>query len=234
MTELKFSLAGQDDRPTSSRYFRPCTITNVPVQYILYQFRKNCTNGKNCTTTYTSVIVNLTTASLNGVKCPRHPGASTIGSQLLDETAPMAGKSWQPSYELPRRREEGHLSQWYNIQWKKGRVGGYNQETTLKEWWRDNKHDGPTALWTTEDCWLHRLINTSSKHALGQVHKWTLQNARESRPLTDALAQVPHKKLLGMKELWNRRRHWCVCKRILQTFFVVNKCSLLLTLLNYI
>ena len=27
------------------------------------------------------------------VECPRHPGASTIGSQLLDETAAMAGKS---------------------------------------------------------------------------------------------------------------------------------------------
>jgi len=44
---------------------------------------------------YTSVIVNLKTASLNGVyKCPRHPGASTIGSQLLDENASMAFKSW--------------------------------------------------------------------------------------------------------------------------------------------
>ena len=60
---------------------------------------------------YTSVIVNLKTASLNGVKCPRHPGASTIGSQLLDENASMAFKSWQPSNELPRRRDEGHLSQ---------------------------------------------------------------------------------------------------------------------------
>ena len=44
------------------------------------------------------------------VECPRHPGASNIGSQLLDETAPIASKSWQPSHEPPRRREEGHLS----------------------------------------------------------------------------------------------------------------------------
>ena len=27
MTELKFSLAGHLDRPTSSRYFQPCAVT---------------------------------------------------------------------------------------------------------------------------------------------------------------------------------------------------------------
>ena len=43
-------------------------------------------------------------------ECPKHPGASAIGSQLLDETAPMAGKSLQPSHEPLRRREEGHPS----------------------------------------------------------------------------------------------------------------------------
>ena len=38
----------------------------------------------------------------------RHPGASTIGSQLLllMETALMAGKLWQPSHEPPRSTED--------------------------------------------------------------------------------------------------------------------------------
>ena len=31
------------------------------------------------------------------VACSRHPGASTIGSQLLDETAPMAGNPSNPA-----------------------------------------------------------------------------------------------------------------------------------------
>lgn len=35
---------------------------------------------------------------------PRHPGAFAIGSQLLDETTPVADKSWQPS---PAPMEKG-------------------------------------------------------------------------------------------------------------------------------
>ena len=70
------------------------------------------------------------------VECTRHPGASTIGIQLLDETATMTDKSWQPSHEPLSRREEGHLSHGYNnnnnIQWKQGREGGNNPETTLE------------------------------------------------------------------------------------------------------
>ena len=68
------------------------------------------------------------------VECPRHPGTSTIGSQLLDETAAMAGKSWQPSLEPPCRREEGHPSHIYSIySEKKGKGrGGDNPETMLK------------------------------------------------------------------------------------------------------
>ena len=54
------------------------------------------------------------------VECPRHPGASTIGSQLLDEITPMAGKSWHLSHKPRHRREEGHPSHKY-IQWKQER-----------------------------------------------------------------------------------------------------------------
>ena len=90
------------------------------------------------------------------VEYPRHPGASTVGSELIDEIAPMAGKLLQLSHEPSLRREEG-----------------------LR---------------------LHRLTNATSKHALVQVHEQTQQNAREPRPLTNALAQVPHKTLLGTRE----------------------------------
>ena len=59
------------------------------------------------------------------VDCPRHPGASTIGSKHLGETAPMADKSSKPSHKPPHRREEGHPSYQYSkYSGKKGRVGG--------------------------------------------------------------------------------------------------------------
>ena len=98
------------------------------------------------------------------VECPKHPGA--IGSQLLDETAPMAGKSWQPSHEPPRRREEGHPSHWYSIySGKKGRVGGggNNPETMLKRRMALQQTQGIHAhvddrrLLTAHayQCWLH-------------------------------------------------------------------------------
>ena len=41
------------------------------------------------------------------VEYPRHPGASTIGSELIDEIAPAAGKLLQLSHEPSLRREEG-------------------------------------------------------------------------------------------------------------------------------
>ena len=64
------------------------------------------------------------------VECPRHPGASTIGSQLLDETAPMAGKSWKPSH-IKSTHAEGikgtrHTDIIYTVE-KKGKGGGGKQ-----------------------------------------------------------------------------------------------------------
>ena len=66
------------------------------------------------------------------VKCPTHPGAFTLESQLLDEAAPMASKSWQPSHEPHTERYaifcyfanfvivciSGH--KWRHTEWKKG------------------------------------------------------------------------------------------------------------------
>ena len=166
------------------------------------------------------------------VECPRHTGASTISSQLLDETAPIAGKSWQPSHETPCRREEGHPSHWYSIYSGKKGKGGMTQKLCLNVEWRYNKHKGSTDMWTTEDHWLHRFTNVGSMHALAQVHEQTVQNARECRPLAHALAQVPHKTLLGLKEHWHRWMHRCVCITIPQTLegtqplFVVNSVKL--------
>jgi len=54
-------------------------------------------------------------------------------SELLDETAPMAGKSWQPSHESPPRREgQGTLNDITN-NGNKGWWGKRNNpETMLK------------------------------------------------------------------------------------------------------
>ena len=49
----------------------------------------------------------------------------------------------------------------------------------------------------------YRVTNTSSEHALALVHKQTQQKARECKPLMHALAQVPHKTLLGMRGHWD-------------------------------
>ena len=73
------------------------------------------------------------------VESPRHSGASTIGSQLLDETAPMASKSWQPSHEPPEGKKGTrhtdivcHTDIVYTVE-KGRRVGGReNPETMLK------------------------------------------------------------------------------------------------------
>ena len=56
------------------------------------------------------------------VECPRHPGASTVDSQLLDETASMVGKSWPPSYEPLSRRVErpGHTDTIYTVETRGG------------------------------------------------------------------------------------------------------------------
>ena len=68
-------------------------------------------------------------------ECPRLPGASTIGSQLLDETAPMAGKL-NPGNQAMSPNTEGkkgtcHADIVYAVG-KKGSVWGNNPETMLK------------------------------------------------------------------------------------------------------
>ena len=44
------------------------------------------------------------------VRCPRHPGASTIDSQLQDGDEPMAAKTWQPGHKpkVPKKRGTRH------------------------------------------------------------------------------------------------------------------------------
>jgi len=45
------------------------------------------------------LVFNICIAKME-VECLKHPGASTIGSSKV-KTAPMAGKSWEPSHEHP-------------------------------------------------------------------------------------------------------------------------------------
>ena len=63
--------------------------------------------------------------------CLRRPGASTIGSQLLDrECLSMAGKSWQPSHEPPcRKGKKAPIT--LKKQWKEGGKGWEK----LPGWW---------------------------------------------------------------------------------------------------
>ena len=123
------------------------------------------------------------------VECPRHPVASTIGSQFLDETAPMAGKSRQPNHESPHRREEGHPSHWYSIySGKKGKGGGggggNNPEIMLKcrmVLWQireihthvDNRRPLTAQAY---QCWLHTCTGSCA---------WT-NNAKCKRAQTPA------------------------------------------------
>ena len=59
----------------------------------------------------------------------RHPGATTIGSQLLDEATPMAGKSWQwaPTQKV-RQAPVTLVKQWKE---REGREGGNILEDVL-------------------------------------------------------------------------------------------------------
>ena len=116
----------------------------------------------------------------------RQPEASTIGSQLLDETAPMAAKPWQHSHEPPYRRER-HLSHWWCIQWKQGRVQGkqprkyyaWSQNDTTK-----NTRDPPTSgQQNNADCtalpmlakWFSDLVHSTGQDLLprGKGHNRT-------------------------------------------------------------
>ena len=65
------------------------------------------------------------------VECPRHPEAFTLQSQLLDETAPMAGKSWQPTHEPHTEGKKGthYTDIIYTVE---TRGKGSNLETMLK------------------------------------------------------------------------------------------------------
>ena len=63
------------------------------------------------------------------------------------------------------------------IRWKLGRGGLWTNAE-----WQYNKHKGSICMGTTEDHWMHRVSNTSSKHVLAQLHEQKKQNAREWDP----------------------------------------------------
>ena len=127
------------------------------------------------------------------LECSRYPGASTIGSQLLDEIAPMASKSWQPSHEPPHRREQGHLSHWYNIYCgiKRG-YGGNNPAMLEGRRLLQRMHEASMCIWTTEDHWLHKLTVLM----LAPSMHW-------------CMCMIEHSRTLGNTDPW--QMHWCKC-----------------------
>ena len=60
------------------------------------------------------------------VEGSRHLSASTVGSQLLDETALVPGKSWQPSCEPHAGGKKGtcHTDIIYAVEKREGDCGG--------------------------------------------------------------------------------------------------------------
>ena len=150
------------------------------------------------------------------VECPRHPGASTIGSQLLDEITPMAGKSWHLSHKSPHRREEGHSLHKY-IQWKQER----GEPPRIYE----RTQNGPTTNMGDPNTCEQQKTAVTYLPVLAQSMHWC--------GCTNG-----HSKMQGNADPWWMHwrkcltRHCCAlrnidmgeCIAILQTLFVVNKC----------
>ena len=99
------------------------------------------------------------------VECSRHLGASTIGSQLREETLlPWLGNPGNPATG-EGRRGTCHTDIVYTV--GKGRVGGGNPENMLQ---------CRMALQQTRGIHAHRLINCTglpTTHAPVQVHNGT-------------------------------------------------------------
>ena len=67
------------------------------------------------------------------IECPRHPGASTIGSQLQDETPPLAGNNPAMSPHAEGTKGTHYNDIVYTVEKREGEGGGGNNpETTLK------------------------------------------------------------------------------------------------------
>ena len=69
------------------------------------------------------------------VECPRHPVASTIGSLLLDETAPMAGKSWHPAMSPHAEGKKGtsYTDTIHTEQTREGRGGTTQNHAQMQD-----------------------------------------------------------------------------------------------------
>lgn len=104
------------------------------------------------------------------VGCLRHPGDSTIVSQLTDGDNSMANKCWQASYEPTRRKEKNKHSKHIANTWRKtwsnrGGETAYEKESPCL---KCNKHSRKccpmqknyySALWSKkhmESCYMCR------------------------------------------------------------------------------
>ena len=96
--------------------------------------------------------------------CLRYPGASSIGSPLLEGTAPMASKSWQLSHEPPRAREKAGTRHTKQVSgnrqgrgWNHYKLSSHNCEMPIKV----NK----CSLKTSRTCQNARRRKTALEHA---------------------------------------------------------------------
>ena len=115
-----------------------------------------------CSLIPTKINIQFVTGSLNGGWVPQTSRSfHSSKPELLDETAPMAGKSWQPSHEPHTEGKKGtHHTDIICTVETTGK--GSNLETMLKGR-TTNAWGRSTCLWTTEDGWLHGFINTFSR-----------------------------------------------------------------------
>ena len=130
------------------------------------------------------------------VECPRHLGACTIGCQLLDENAPMAGHSWQASHEPPSWREEGHLWHWRNI-YGGNKDGGRGVKKLTNYAWRLNGTTKNSR--EPRPCGRQKTAVCTGLPMLAQSMHWP-------RCTND------HSETQGNAGPWRMHRAWCLTK----------------------
>ena len=112
------------------------------------------------------------------VECTRHPGASTIGIQLLDETATMAGiNPGNPAMSPYAEGKKGtfHTGIIYTVETRKGE-GGTTQKLHLKAEEHYNKH-----MRDPHACGQEKAANCMGLPMLAQSMRWCMCMNKHSK-----------------------------------------------------